>query len=274
MSDGPGNQFSDAPGDMDQAIGRNAHAQIGGSTGLAEHGFETDDLAKIGFFPSATQATEITEGNQFIQANIRQIITAEGNQQRCFFDVPHQRTTALSKRQVRTGVVYAMHHSPAETLNENVDQRFVRRTINRSGNKADASSALQRRADGRIEFAPGRRNDGFIRTFLRAVLQTIRVIQIQQRRLRPHISGTASQRMIGITFDLNRTAIVGFDHHRHRTTGIAHGGTEIHRLADSAAFWLMRVRHDGIGMLLVTASQGKHRRSAGQLHETTAIHRR
>ncbi len=139
---------------MRQTIWRDAHAQIGSTAGLAERGFEADDLAEIRILADAAQTAEVTEGDLFFQADVSEVIAAERHQRRCLVDQTHQGAATGGKGQIRTRVVHAVQHLTAERFAERADQCHVRRAVDGTSDQTDAATTLECCADRGIEFAP------------------------------------------------------------------------------------------------------------------------
>ncbi len=102
----------------------------------------------------------------------------------------------------------------------------------------------------------------------------IRIVEIEDRRLRHDIRGAEAGGMLGITFNLGRSPHMAFDQNRHCCTAEGNCAREVERPPRNDVFRLTDVGDDGFWGLLGAGPDARQReRGAHQLEEVTASFR-
>src|SRR5262249_26136282 len=100
------------------------------------------------------------------------------------------------------------------------------------------------------------------------LLSAVRIVHIEERRLGSDIGRTATARVIGISLDLNRTALVRLCKQAHRDTTDRITGRKKQRHTGQHTFGLRNIRDDLLGRLdNASAQSGESKRSSHHLDE-------
>ena len=106
------------------------------------------------------------------------------------------------------------------------------------------------------------------------MLRAVRIVQIQQRRLRKRIRLALRHRVLRIALQLDRPERIRLHQHRNRARRERIRRRKVHRLAENQVLGLLDVREDRLVRLLRATRQSSQRqRSAHHLQEPAPAHR-
>ena len=109
---------------------------------------------------------------------------------------------------------------------------------------------------------------------MREHLRAVRIVETEDRCLRKDVRGTQAGWVVGVSFDLGRTAFVAFNQKSYPRAGERHGRREEQGLARDELFRLPDVGNDVFrGLTGAGADPGEGHGRAHQLQEPAATHR-